>query len=353
MRLELYPGKWIGGEEDPCFIIAEGGINHQGDVNIAKDLIRVAKENGADAIKFQKRTISRILTKEGLNAPYTSVHSFGATYGEHKEKLELSKEDWMEMKRYADEIGISFFASGWDEESVDFLDEIGVQYFKIASADLTNFPLLEYTARKGKPILLSTGMANMDMVQSAVQFLHRWHTQIVLMQCTSTYPAKMEEIDLNVITTYRREFPRDVIGYSGHEKGIAISLAAVVMGAKVIERHLTLDRTMKGNDHAASLEPHGFGNLVRDIRAYEIARGSGIKRIQESERPIFKKLGKSIVYVGDLKKGTLLCPEHLTVKGPGTGISPMSMYYCYGRRLKRDVDGDTLMKVEDIEEELE
>ena len=353
MRFEIYPGKWIGGPLDPCFIIAEGGINHQGNVEIAKQLILKAKESGADAIKFQKRTIHRILTKEGLHAPYNSIHSFGTTYGEHKEKLELSKEDWYAMKEYADSLDLPLFASGWDEEAVDFLEELNIPFYKIASADLTNFPLLDHTALKGKPIILSTGMASADIVNAALRYLQRSTNRIVLMQCTSTYPCPMEEINLQVLQTYQRDYPNVVVGYSGHEKGIAISLCAVVMGAKVIERHLTLDRTMKGNDHAASLEPHGFANLVRDIRAYEIARGSPIKSIQTSEIPIFHKLGKSIVYTQSLPAGTKLLREHLTIKGPGTGISPMSMSFCLGRTLLCNVEEDTLMKSSDLKQDLD
>jgi sialic acid synthase len=346
MRIQL-SDSYIGSNK-PCYIIAEGGINHQGSVTIAKQLIDVAKTHGANCIKFQKRTIHRILTKEGLEAPYTSVHSFGATYGEHKEKLELSEEDWRDLKQYADQVGIPLIASGWDEEAVDFLQSIDVPFFKMASADLTNFPLLEHTAKLGKPMILSTGMASLDTVKQAVAFVEQWCKQIVLLHCTSTYPCPMNEINLRVIQTYQQEFPQCVIGYSGHEKGIAISLAAVVMGAKVVERHITLDRTMKGNDHAASLEPDGLGKLVRDIRAFEDALGNGIKTVQTSEIPVFKKLAKSIVYTSDLPKGTCLTREHLTTKGPGTGISPIYLMDQVGKVLVKDVCGDTLMKETDV-----
>jgi len=346
-KIELLPNIFVG-FQCPTFIIAEGGINHQGSLEIAKQLVDVAKNSGANCIKFQKRTIHRILTKEGLNAHYNSIHSFGLTYGEHKEKLELSKNDWKELKQYCDSKDFPLIASGWDEEAVDFLDSLQVPFFKIASADLTNFPLLEHTAKKNKPIILSTGMSNLEMVQKAVQYIQQWNKNIILLQCTSTYPCNMEEIHLNVLTTYQKEFPECVIGYSGHEKGIAISLSAVVMGAKVIERHLTLDRTMKGNDHATSLEPDGFYKLVRDIRAFEKSLGSFEKTIQPSEIPIFQKLGKSIVYTTSLHKHTILQKEHLTTKGPGKGISPMKLNEFIGKELKRDIQEDTFVLENDF-----
>ena len=241
------------GDGHPAFIVAEIGINHQGDVNIARDLIQKAKECGADAVKFQKRSLTRILTKAGLDMAYDNRNSFGKTYGEHKKALELSEADYRELNIFCQKLDIIFCASGWDEESIDFLDEIGIPFFKMASADLTNFPLLIHTAKKNKPMILSTGMADMKMVQAAYSQVNPINNQIAILQCTSTYPSAFSEVHLNVLQTYMKEFPDTVIGYSGHEQGIAIPPAAVALGAKIIERHFTLDRTMKGGDHAASL----------------------------------------------------------------------------------------------------
>ncbi|MFW5768308.1 MAG: N-acetylneuraminate synthase family protein, partial [Bacteroidota bacterium] len=310
------------GEGHPVFIIAEAGINHQGDKEIAKKLIAEAKKCGADAVKFQKRCISRILTREGLDMPYVNSNSFGKTYGEHKQALELSEDDYDDLKKCCEENGIIFCASGWDEESIDFLDAKGVQFFKMASADLTNLPLLEHTAAKGKPVILSTGMSSLDDVKKAYNTVKKYNHQIAILQCTSTYPARFDELHLNVIHTFKKEFPGAVIGFSGHEQGIAIPPVAVGLGACIIERHFTLDRTMKGSDHAASLEPQGFAKMVRDIRHTTEAMGGFKKEIQESERSIFMKLAKSVVSVTAIPEGIVITPAMLTTKGPGIGISP-------------------------------
>ena len=347
MELEIAPNKFIG-ENHPTFIIAEAGINHQGNVKIAKDLIKHAKMIGADCVKFQKRTINRILTKDGLNKPYVNKNSFGLTYGEHKEALELSNLAFEELKSYADEMNILFTASGWDEESVDFLDKLKVPFFKMASADLTNFPLLIHTAKKNKPMILSTGMANMETVDKAYKLVYQYNQKIVLLQCTSTYPSEFSDINLRVIETYQKQFPKAVIGYSGHEKGISISLAAVVMGAKVVERHFTLDRTMKGGDHAASLEPLGMQKLIRDIRAFEEAKGDGIKRFNISEEQVFKKLSKSLVSKISIQKGDEITKNMLTTKGPGTGISPMDLESVLGRKVKNDIPADQVINWSDL-----
>lgn len=346
---ELQLGNKNVGDGHPAFIIAEIGINHQGDVSIAKNLIQKAKECGADAVKLQKRSISRILTKSGLEMAYDNRNSFGKTYGEHKIALELSEADYHELNTYCNKMDIIFCASGWDEESIDFLDEMGIPFFKMASADLTNFPLLVHTAKKNKPMILSTGMADMKMVQAAYSQVNQINNQIAILQCTSTYPSAFSEVHLNVLQTFMKEFPDTVIGYSGHEQGIAIPPAAVALGAKIIERHFTLDRTMKGGDHAASLEPQGFAKMVRDIRHIEEAMGSTEKKIQESEAPVFRKLAKSIVSAVDINSGDSITADMLTTKGPGTGISPMRLNDLIGKISKIDIPADQVIMEEDIQ----
>ena len=348
MMSDLKLGARTVGMAHPTFIIAEIGINHQGDVEIAKELITKAKECGADAVKFQKRTISRILTKEGLEMPYDNRNSFGKTYGEHKYALELSEDDYKTLLAFSQNLNVEFSASGWDEESIDFLDELGVSFFKMASADLTNFPLLEHAAKKGKPMILSTGMANMEIVKSAVELVSKFNTQIGILQCTSTYPAQFEEINLNVLHTYKTEFPDVVIGYSGHEHGIAIPVAAVALGARIVERHFTLDRTMKGGDHSASLEPQGFAKMVRDVHHIENAMGIFEKEVQESELTVFKKLAKSIVSNVDIEAGVPITRDMLTTKGPGTGINPMKMASVIGKSAKESIPMDSVIKEENI-----
>ena len=337
------------GDGTPAFIIAEIGINHQGDVNIAQDLIQKAKECDADAVKFQKRSLTRILTKAGLDMAYDNRNSFGKTYGEHKKALELSEADYRELNIFCQKLDIIFCASGGDEESIGFLDELGIPFFKMASADLTNFPLLIHTAKKNKPMILSTGMADMKMVQAAYSQVNPINNQIAILQCTSTYPSAFSEVHLNVLQTYMKEFPDTVIGYSGHEQGIAIPPAAVALGAKIIERHFTLDRTMKGGDHAASLEPQGFAKMVRDIRHIEEAMGNTEKKIQESEAPVFRKLAKSIVSAMNISSGDSITANMLTTKGPGTGISPMRLNELIGKISKIDIPADQVIMEEDIQ----
>ncbi|MFQ6610941.1 MAG: N-acetylneuraminate synthase family protein [Fidelibacterota bacterium] len=336
------------GENYPTLIIAEIGINHQGNVKIAQQLIDKAKDCDADVVKFQKRSISRILTKNGLEAPYDNRNSFGATYGEHKKALELSEKDYHKLKKYAEQQNLIFCASGWDEESIDFLDHLGVLFFKMASADLTNIPLLEHTAKKGKPMVLSTGMADLNMVKTAYEHIIKFNDQVAILQCTSTYPSVFKEIHLNVIHTYKKEFPNAVIGYSGHELGIAIPPVAVAMGARIVERHFTLDRTMKGGDHAASLEPQGFSKMVRDIRHTEQALGGFKKEVQDSELSVFKKLAKSIVSAVDIHPDRKITSEMLTTKGPGTGISPMRIHEVIGKKTKRFIPEDTVINEDDL-----
>ena len=280
--------------------------------------------------------------------PYENRNSFGKTYGEHKYALELSENDYKSLLKFSQGLDIEFCASGWDEESIDFLDNLGVPFFKMASADLTNFPLLEHVAKKGKPIILSTGMADIQTVKLAVKLVENYNKQLAILQCTSTYPAKFSEINLNVIRTYQKEFTNAVIGYSGHEQGIAIPIAAVALGARIIERHFTLDRTMKGGDHSASLEPQGFTKMVRDIHHVESAMGKFEKEMQESEKSVFNKLAKSIVSKIDIENGSSITREILTTKGPGTGINPMKMELIIGKKVNKKISADTVINEDDI-----
>lgn len=337
MQKTVKIGNKVIGEDYPCFLIAEIGINHNGEVSLAKQLVDIAVTSGADAVKFQKRDIDSLLTKEMQNRPYDGAHSFGYTYGEHRRYLELKERDFIELKKYCDKKRICFLASGWDRKSIDFLDDLGVKALKTASADLTNIPFLEYVAKKGKPLLVSTGMADMSEVKKAVSAIEKINDQIVLLQCTSVYPCKFEDVNLNVIKTYKKEFG-PLIGYSGHEQGIAVSLCAVVMGAVIVERHFTIDRSLKGPDHAASLEPQGLYKLIRDIRSYEKALGSCEKKCLSVEKPIRAKLAKSLVSACRIPKGTRITRRMLTEKSPGTGIMPYRINEVIGRKTKRVIE---------------
>jgi sialic acid synthase len=339
-------GNYIINNDSPTFIIAEIGINHNGDLELAKRLIDIAVNANCDCVKFQKRTINKILTKEGLQKIYNGTNSYGKTYGEHKEFLEFSFDEFRELQKYANSCNILFTASGWDTDAIDFLDELDVPFFKMASADLTNFPLLEYTAKKGKPMIISTGMSDMNTVHNAFNLIQQFNDKIIILQCTSSYPTNFEDINLNVLTTYKEEFPNTIIGFSNHARGIAIPLCAVVMGAKVIECHITLDRSMKGSDHAGSLEATGINHLVRDIRAFEVAQGSFYKHKLESETTCFNKLAKSIVSNQFISAGTTITKDMITIKGPMSNdlISPIYYDITIGSTTLIDIEPDINIK---------
>src|SRR5579864_1531254 len=278
-------GKKSVGDKRPCYIVAEIGINHNGDLGLAKRLISVAVAAGCDAVKFQKRTIEVVYTADELAKPRESP--FGTTNGDLKRGLEFGYAEYREIDAYCKAVKIPWFASCWDEASVDFISRFDVPCFKIASASLTDDNLLRYTRATGKPIVLSTGMSTIEEIDHAVAVLGK--ENLVILHACSTYPANYDELNLRAIPVMRRRY--DVpVGYSGHETGIPSSVAATTLGACFVERHITLDRAMWGSDHAASLEPNGITRLVRDVRLIEQSMGDGVKRVYEREYPIIKKL---------------------------------------------------------------
>lgn len=276
------------GDDKSCFVIAEIGINHNGDLQLAKRLIDMASVAGCDAVKFQKRTVDKVYTPEELAKPRESV--FGETNGDLKYGLEFSYEDYVEIDRYCKDKGIIWFASCWDEDSVDFMEQFDPPCYKIASASITDEKLIDKVKKTGKPILLSTGMSTIEEIDRAMKLLEG--TDIILYHCTSSYPNEVNEINLQVIQTLKERYNCPV-GYSGHEKGILASETAVILGACSVERHITVDRTLWGSDQAASLEPRGLMLLVRNIRSIPIILGDGVKKVYDSEIPIRKKLRKT------------------------------------------------------------
>ena len=273
------------GKNEPCFIIAEIGINHNGSINNAKKLIDLAKTYGCDAVKFQKRTVDVVYTKEELEMPRPSV--FGTTNGDLKRGLEFGYKEYKEIDNYCKKKDILWFASEWDIKSVDFTEQFDVCAHKVSSACLTDLELLKHMKKTGKPLLLSTGMSTIEEIDKAVEIVGLDNT--VLFHCTSTYPCENSEINLKVIPELIKRYDCP-IGYSGHEKGILPSSISVILGACAVERHITTDRTLWGSDQAASLEPEGLRKLVRDIRSVNTILGDGIKKIYESEIPVKKKL---------------------------------------------------------------
>ena len=277
-------GRFVGTGE-PCFVVAEIGINHNGDLKLAERLIDAAAAAGADAVKFQKRTVEIVYSVDELQRPRQSP--LGKTNGDLKRGLEFGAAEFERIDEYCQKTGIMWFASCWDEDSVDLIAEFEPPCFKIASACLTDWELLRHHRKHGRPIILSTGMSTLEQIDRAVETLGK--DDLVLLHATSTYPARYEELNLSCIRTLSERY-RVPVGYSGHEVGLAASIAASVLGACVVERHITLDRAMWGSDQAASVEPHGFERMVRDIRAVATTIGDGEKRLLEGELAVMQKL---------------------------------------------------------------
>lgn len=287
MKREVKIGNRLVGDGHPAYIVAEIGINHNGDLELAKRMIDAAVHAGVDAVKFQKRT-PEVCTppeqqKQMRETPWGYI-----TYLEYRKRVEFGEKEYREIDRYCRKKNIVWFASVWDEPAVDFLERFDLPAYKIPSAALTDHNLLRYVRKTGKPIILSTGMSTMEQIHQAVNVLGR--ANLIITHCTSTYPCEPEELNLRMIETLRREFPEAPIGYSGHEVGLVPSAVAVALGACMVERHLTLDRAMWGSDQAASVEPGGFERLVKYIRVTEAALGDGVKRVYESELPSLRRL---------------------------------------------------------------
>lgn len=295
MAREITIGNIKISDSSEAYVCAEVGSNHQGDIKIAKELIHRAADAGVQAVKLQKKAIASLYSKELLNQPYDNENSFGRTYGEHKQALEFENpKDWETLFTWADRHRVQLFATAFDEASADFLSQFDPPAYKIHSGGLTDLCLLEHVAKLGKPVILSTGGGRLRTVRLAVQTILQHNPQLVLLQATAAYPCDFNNLDLRVIETYRKEFPELVVGYSGHDNGIAMACCAYAFGARVIEKHFTLNRSMKGTDHAFSLEPAGLRKLVRDVRRFRSALGDGVKRYHPSEvKPISKMRRKS------------------------------------------------------------
>jgi N,N'-diacetyllegionaminate synthase len=336
-------GRWVGSGY-PCFIIAEAGVNHNGDLNLAKQLIDVAADAGADAVKFQTFHADNIVTRTAEKAEYQkSTTSSDESQYDMIRKLELPDDAFRELSAYANAKGIIFLSTPFDERSVDLLDDIGVPAFKIPSGEITNFPLLKKVAEKHRPIILSTGMATLGEVEEAFQYLKENGSEdIVLLHCTTSYPAPIESVNLRAMNTLRCAFQVPV-GYSDHTEGITIPIAAVAMGARVIEKHFTIDRTLPGPDHQASLEPQELQAMVISIRDVECALGNGIKIPSCIEEKNSINIRKSIVAVRSIKKGSILNADDLGIRRPGTGINPKYLYYIIGKRVNTDISQEEVL----------
>lgn len=324
-KRHLVIGNHLINDDSDCYVIAEIGHNHQGCLDTCKKMFLAAKNAGVNAVKLQKRDNKTLFTKEAYDKPYDNPNSYGATYGEHREFLEFGWHEYVELQEYANELELDFFSTAFDIPSADFLEKLDVPAYKFASGDLKTIPLLKHVATFGKPMILSTGGASLDDIRRAYEAVMPINSHVCIMQCTGGYPPEWDELNLRVIETLRNEFPDIVVGFSSHDSGIAMAVAGYMLGARIVEKHFTLNRAMKGTDHAFSLEPTGLTKMVRDLRRLKLALGDGKKIMFPSEKAPITKMGKSLVAKRDLPKGHILSEEDIAMKSPGGGMPPYEM----------------------------
>lgn len=331
-------GDRLVGDGHPTYIIAEIGVNHNGILDYAFQLIDASVDAGVDAVKFQKRSLEKLYPEKYLRDSNVGEKNLNYLLP-ILQRVELSDADYYKLVDYCEEKGVTFMCSAFDEESADFVESLGVPAYKVASADMINLPLIDYLVRKGKPLIVSTGMSRMEEVEATVTFLNEQDAEFALLHCNSAYPAAFEDINLSFMEQLR-QFGVPV-GYSGHERGIAVSTVASAMGACIVERHITLDRTMDGPDHAASLEPHGFAKMVRDIRQVTQALGTGEEKYFTMGEILNREvLAKSLVATRNIKPGETITSEMVTVKGPGQGLSPQRYTDLIGQVIERAIEKD-------------
>lgn len=335
-------------DDSDCYIIAEIGHNHQGSLEKARQLFKAAAECGVNAVKMQKRDNKSLFTRAAYHKPYENENSFGPTYGLHREALEFGRAEYVELQNYAKELGVTMFATAFDIPSADFLAGLDMPIYKIASGDLKNTPLLRHVAKLGKPMIISTGGANMEDVLRAYDVIIPLNQQLAILQCTSSYPAEHHDLNLRVIETFRAQFPENVIGLSDHENGIAMATAAYVLGARIVEQHFTINHTWKGTDQVFSLEPIGMKKLVRDLRRLREALGDGVKRVYPNEVEPISKMSKKLVAKMNLPAGHALTGADVAIKSPGDGLPPYELDHILGKTLKRPLAEDDDIMFEDL-----
>lgn len=320
-----------GGEP---YFIAELGQNHQGQLDIALKMIEVAAECGVHAVKLQKRDNKSLFTKTQYEKDYDNENSFGKTYGEHREALEFGEKEYQILKKFAESKGVDFLCTAWDHPSADFLEKLDIPAYKIASADITNIPLLIHVAKFGKPLIVSTGACNLEEVKRAYEAVVKYNDQIALLHCTAGYPTDYPDLNLRAIETLKNEFPEAVVGYSGHDNGILAPVIAHMLGAVVFEKHFTLNRSMKGGDHKFSLEPEGLRKQIRDLQRIKVSMGDGKKELKDFEIEPRNKMGKSLYAARPLKKGAVIEPGDIVVKVPAGNLPPYYFDEVVGKKLK-------------------
>ena len=330
------------GEGLPTYIIGEIGQNHNGSVEIAKQLIDMAVDAGANAVKFQKRDIPSELTKEAFNKPYDNPNSFGKTYGEHRTALELNETQHKELKEYANARGITYFVTPTDIPSVEMMERLDVPFYKVASRDLTNLPLLKCLSETNKPVIISTGMASIEDIDDAIEVLGKDRKDIIILQCISQYPADLERVNLKVMETFKNRYDK-IVGYSDHTTGIVAAVTASILGASVIEKHITLNKAMKGSDQAGSAEKEAFSKMIQFIRDANKTLGDGVKSVDPVTKKAKDKLARSLVSRIPIKKGTILTEDMLTLKSPGNGLKWKEKELILGKEAVIDIDADVTL----------
>ncbi|QQG45429.1 MAG: N-acetylneuraminate synthase family protein [Candidatus Sungiibacteriota bacterium] len=340
--------KYVG-EGHPTFVIAEVGNNHNGEMELARKSVISAALAGADAVKFQRRRLNEVFTQDLLSKPQTHSTSLGKTYGEYRQKLELSDEQFSELKNIAHSLGLAFFVTAFDLKSAESLAHIGMDCWKIASFDVNNRPLLEFVAKIGQPVFMSTGMADQEEMDEAVNTILKHSNQLIIKHCVSIYPTPDEDLNIGAITAMRERYRPLPVGYSGHEVGFVPTIAAVTLGAASVERHFTLDKALPGPDHSTvSLDPLEFTEMVKQIRRIERAVKDREVRLHDREISMRNKHGKSLVSKIPIPQGTLVREDMLTCKSPGHGIKPTLIHTVVGKTAKVDIPADTVLTEDQI-----
>ncbi len=325
-----------------CYVIAEAGLNHNGSLDIAKQLIDVASIAKADAVKFQKRTVDKLAIGSVLDAEDKRFPELGKTYREIRTSIEFNREEYIQLKDYAESKGLDFIVTAFDNDAVDFLEDIGITKYKLASHSLTNLDLLSYLSSKGKEVILSTGMADLEEIDRAVEIFRKSTSTLSLMHCVSSYPTPIEDCNLSMVDNLRKRYALRT-GYSGHELGYIPTLTAVARGAQLVERHFTLDKEMIGFDHKMSLDPTEFISMVRDIRQVEQTFGTGKKSISETEWITRRKYHVSMVSAVNIDVGQTLTEDMITYRNPGTGIPCKKAHTVLGKKAINKIEIDELL----------
>ena len=348
MLKKIILNKEIISQESLPYVIAEIGHNHQGSVDKCKELFTKAKNAGANAVKLQKRNNKKLYTKKFYNSIYDNINSYGKTYGEHREKLEFDENQYKELFNFAKELEITLFSTPFDLYSIDFLEKFDCPFYKVASSDITFIELIKKIADTGKPIIISTGYANFDDIDRVLDKIN-FKNDVAFLQCSSVYPADANQINLNVIPEMIKRYPKNIIGYSGHDSGILIPSAAYLLGARIIEKHFTLSRALKGTDHGMSLEPEGLTKMCNGFKKLKESLGTKDKQRMSYESKYIFKMKKTIVASKNLDKNHVLKFEDIEFKSPGEGLECYEANLLIGKKLKKNIVVDHILSLSDVE----